>query len=568
MTAGGFVRGISLLFVVLVVATQPCAARVVINELYYDHPGTDTGYEFVELHNASVLPADISGAALEFHNGTGTTWALVWRAPPGTVIAAQGMYLVGGELVSPLPDAVISYALQNGPDAIRVLASDGTVLDLVGYGGLDDPLFVETNGVAAVALGKSIARALDGVDSDDNAVDFVPASPTPGRHNVAREDAALALASGERLRAARNHAGTERIAVLIENRGLASIAAGQVSLVLSDSTADGAVTLAVGSNRGDIASGGTERISVGAAIGDGYHWLVISAHYPRDERDDNNRVQVLRRVGRIPVLVSEVWSAPREGCPQFVELMNAGAWPVDIAGFTLRDERARPVAIDTDSLLLAPGEWIAMTADVARLAMCAPDAPKTGLVGVRGAWPTFNRSGGASADSAFVFDREGIVVDVVTYPAMPASSVGRSLERVDLFLHDGPAVWRVSDAPGGCSPALANRAFIDRPAPSGTIVVSPNPFAPARGDVLRISMTPAPPVARVDAWVYDLEGHRLVALGGATSFPALLIWDGSGGNGVGVRAGLYLVAVEMFQADGMRLGVERVVVGCASGAVP
>jgi hypothetical protein len=544
------------------------AARVVINELYYDHPGTDTGHEFVELINTGALPADLSGTSIEFHNGTGTTWALVWRAPPGTMLVPGGIFLVGGDLVTPAPDAVITYALQNGPDSIRLITFDGAVLDVLGYGGLDDPAFVEGLGAPPVPAGKSVARVLDGVDGDDNSIDFAAASPTPGRHNVARDDAALVLAPETPVRAAKTRPGAERVVVRVENRGLAPIAAGDVELLLSDSTVAGVVRLAAGRNAADIAPGRGERVVVSAVLDGGYHWLEVSARYARDERDDNDRVRVLRRVGRVPVLVSEVWSSPRAGCPQFVELVNVGSEPVQVGGFALRDERARPVVIDADSLCLSPGAWLAVTADVARLSECVPRAPRDGVIGVRGAWPTFNRSGGDVADSVLVFDREGIVVDAVAYPAVPSASAGRSLERIDLFLHDNPAVWRLSDAPGGASPAAANRAYLDRPAPAGDVVVSPNPFFPARGDLLRVAMTPAPVVARVDAWVYDLDGRRVAALGGVASFPALLVWDGRGADGAPARPGIYVVAVEMLGVDGARLGVERVVVGCARASLP
>ena len=562
---GGWLLRVLLLGMFVCVA-RPSDARVVINELYYDHPGTDTGHEFIELINSSIAPADISGAVIEFHNGTGTTWVPVWSAPPGTVMAPDGIFVLGGALVTPLPDAVIAYALQNGPDSIRLVSAEGDVFDTVGYGGLDDPVFVEGIGAASVTAGKSVARVLDGVDSDDNSVDFAAASPTPGRHNVAREDAALVLSSPAR--AARDHAGVERIAVLVQNRGLVPIAAGDVSLELFDSTASGTVSYEAGSNRAAIPPGSDERVVSAALLSPGYHWVDLVARFARDERPENDRVQVLRRAGRIPVLVSEVWSSPRDGCPQFIEWMNAGPDPVQITGFTLRDERARPVVLDADSLVLGPGEWMAVTADPDRLAACVPAAPRERLFGVRGAWPTFNRSGGASADSVVVLDLHGIPVDAVSYPAVPSSQAGRSLERVDLFLHGGSAVWRLSDASDGCSPAIANRAFIDRPAPAGEVVVSPNPFAPARGDVLRVAASPTAPVARIDAWIYNLDGQRIAALGGTTAFPALLVWDGRRDDGVAAPPGIYLVAVELFQADGVRVGVERVVVGCAAGPAP
>jgi len=565
MTTGG--RCFAVLILGALIA-RPCAARVVVNELYYDHPGTDTGHEFVELINAGPADADISGATIEFHNGIDTSWTPVWVAPAGTVLAVDGLFVVGGNLVVPTPDATTTYALQNGPDAIRLVDAQGRVLDTVGYGGLDDPAFVETMGAASVSAGKSIARALDGIDSDDNALDFIAATPTPGRHNVARRDPALVLDEGTAKRAARREPGSERTAVRVENRGLVPIAAGDIALEWADSSSAGVARAAAGTNHFEIAPGANERIPIAIPLTGGYHWIGIELHDARDERAGNNRVELLRRVGRIPVLVSEVWSAPREGCPQFVEWMNAGDAPVDVTGFSLRDERARPVVIDADTLVMQPGAWIAVCADRARLVECVPGTPRESTYGVRGAWPTFNRSGGTQADSIVVLDRYGIVVDAVSYPALPASAAGRSLERIDLFPHDGAAVWRVSDAADGCSPALANRTFIDRPAPRGRVVAEPNPFVPARGDVLRVSTTPAADVTRIDVWVYDLEGRRVAALGGTTSFPALFVWDGRRDDGVNAPPGLYIVATEMFRADGSRVRVDKVVVGCAAGGFP
>lgn len=566
MTTGG--RVLFLCFLLCAISLRTCGAIVVINELYYDHPGTDTGHEFIELINTDGSLADISGATIEFHNGTGTTWALVWRAPAATTIAADGLFVVGGNLVVPLPQAVITYSLQNGPDAIRIVDAEGQVLDTVGYGALDDPAYVETMGAAKVAAGKSIARSLDGVDSDDNSLDFIEAVPTPGRHNVARHDAILVLEDGVAVRGARAKPGVEHIAVRIENHGLVPVAAGDVTLELADSSGGVVDLFDAGTNLHEILPGQSERVTVTADLSRGYHWLSITLHDDSDERPDNNRVELLRRVGRIPILTSEVWSSPRDGCPQFVELMNAGNEPVDVTGFSIRDERARPVAIDVDTLMIAAGEWIALAADPDRLAECVPAAPTARLFGVRGAWPTFNRSGGAVADSIVIFDRYGIVVDQVSYPAVPSAAAGKSLERIDLFLHDGPAVWRLSDAAAGCSPAEPNRAFIDTPAPRGQVVVAPNPFAPARGELLHVTATPDVTVSRIDVWVYDVEGHRLAALGGTTSFPALLVWDGRRDDGVSVRPGLYIVATELFGVDGARMRVDKVVVGCAAGASP
>ena len=112
-----------------------------------------------------------------------------------------------------------------------------------------------TRAALALTAGRSVARILDGVDSDDNSVDFAAAAPTPGRHNVAREDVALALAPGTAARAARAQPGRESIAVLVENRGLREVPAGAVLLEIIDSTAAGVSVSAGPANRAAIPAG-------------------------------------------------------------------------------------------------------------------------------------------------------------------------------------------------------------------------------------------------------------------------------------------------------------------------
>ena len=539
------------------------AARVVINELYYDHPGADAGHEFIELVNDGGGAVDLSGFTIEFHNGSGTGWTAIWHADPGAILAADALFVIGGELVTPVPDVVLALSLQNGPDAIRLTAGDGSVLDVVGYGGLDDPAYVERRGVPVVAAGRSIARRLDAADSDDNAADFAAAVPTPGRRNVARHDVSLALAPGTPARAAAPARGAGRVTVTLANRGRVAVEAGAAVVNVSDSSAAGVFAAGSAANRAMMAPGEAELLGFTVPLDPGYHWLRFDARYASDEREDNDRAIALRRAGRIPVLVSEVWSAPPDGCPQFVELMNAGDAAVDLGGFSLRDARARPVVLAADTLLLAPRAWLAVSADADRLVRCVRGTPDAGVIGVDGSWPAFNRSGGAVADSVVLLDALGIPVDAVAYPPLPAGVAGRSLERVDLFLHDGPAVWRVSDAPAGSSPALANGAFVDRPAPEGEVSVHPNPFVPAAGEILQVTIGPSAEVARVEVRVYDTGGRRVATAGAASSFPAVVVWDGRRDDGGVARPGLYVVACEAWRADGARAGVHKVVVGCA-----
>ena len=557
---GGRPLSVFVFFLPIIIAAPAASAGLVINEMYYDHPGADGGHEFVEFMNTGDLPMSLDGVVLEFHNGSGEGWTLLWQAPGGLSLDAGALFVLGGELVAPVPDVVLSISLQNGPDAVR-LVRGAEVLDVLGYGGLDDPLYVETHGVAVVTAGKSIARTPDGRDTNDNSADFVAAAPTPGRRNVALHDVALVIPAETPVRSARVRAGTERIAIEIENRGLADVAAGVVEIAVRDSSELGISDGVTARNVGVIAPGDRERTVVAISLaGAGYHFVEIIARYQIDERTNNDRAQLLRRVGSPPLLVSEILSAPRAGCPQFVELYNAGSVPLDLTGFSIRDTRLKPAYIASDSVIIAPHEFIVITQDPEVLHSCAHVSARVFDVG--GTWPSFNKSGGAFADSVVVMDEFEIAVDAVAYPGLKTSQTGFSLERVDLFATEvaRAAVWSLSREPGGSPGRMSVSALAA--APHAACDVSPNPFQ--AGDLVRVAIASMDGVASVSVRVYDSSGKRVADIGRASLFPAVLLWDGRAADGEMVRPGILVLACESFSADGARVGVEKVVVGCAS----
>ena len=107
-------------FFLPIITARAAHAGLVVNELYYDHPGADGGYEFVELLNTGDASLSLDGVVLEFHNGSGEGWTVLWSAPPGLALAPGALWVLGGDLVLPAPDMVVGISLQNGPDAIRL----------------------------------------------------------------------------------------------------------------------------------------------------------------------------------------------------------------------------------------------------------------------------------------------------------------------------------------------------------------------------------------------------------------------------------------------------------------
>lgn len=180
------------------VRVEADARGLVINEVDYDQPGTDT-MEFVELLHTGSSSLDLGRFALVLVNGaTGTEYRRVMLS--GT-LAPGGRVLVANAAVT-APPGVLRFALpdntlQNGdPDGIALLdVTTGRLVDALSYGGridaaritgLADPVsLVEGTSTSARDGGSgSIGRSPDGRDTDDAASDWraLP-TPTPGAPN-------------------------------------------------------------------------------------------------------------------------------------------------------------------------------------------------------------------------------------------------------------------------------------------------------------------------------------------------------------------------------------------------
>ena len=166
------------------------ASNVVISQVYGGggNAGATLTNDFIELHNRTAAPIDISGWSVQYGSATGTTWQTT--ALTGT-IAAGGYYLVqqamgaGGTTPLPTPDVTGTIAM-SGTAGKVALVSSGTALsgacpvgfvDLVGYGAANcsetAPTSATTNPTAAV-------RANNGcTDTDNNAADFTITAPSP-----------------------------------------------------------------------------------------------------------------------------------------------------------------------------------------------------------------------------------------------------------------------------------------------------------------------------------------------------------------------------------------------------
>jgi predicted extracellular nuclease len=164
-------------------------AAIIINEIDYDQPGTDTA-EFIELFNNGTSTVSLDNYTIGLINGSNSSNYRTIDLS-GYNISSDGYFVVCGD-ASQIANCDYSFTttsgwLQNGaPDAVG-LYDDTGLLDSLSYEGTLSP-FTEGNPVSFNDSNTdilSIARILNGIDTDNNALDFQSGCVTPGTANIA-----------------------------------------------------------------------------------------------------------------------------------------------------------------------------------------------------------------------------------------------------------------------------------------------------------------------------------------------------------------------------------------------
>jgi hypothetical protein len=184
-------------------AANACLPAVVINEMDYDQPGTDTA-EFIEIRNNDLTAVDLSTLSLEFVNGSGGGAAQYRLFTLSAVLLAPGDYFVlcANAANTPNCDQDVTPEtdlIQNGaPDALA-LRFGATLIDAVSYEGNTGAPYTEGSGTGllddGVSATQGIARCADGVDTHVNNVDLSLRSITPGAANNCVTDVPPTVAS-------------------------------------------------------------------------------------------------------------------------------------------------------------------------------------------------------------------------------------------------------------------------------------------------------------------------------------------------------------------------------------
>lgn len=168
-------------------ATADCTstANIRLNELLSNPGGSDDGLEWIELYNSGTAPVDVSGWIVR--GSTKSTGGNDVELPEGTIIEALGFLVIGAG--GTVTDEVSLGNGTNGDGAYLVCGD--YLIDSVVYGDSNGDKLFDDSGVIATSLAVvpgedvSLARRLDGVDTDLSADDWTESSTnTPGSANL------------------------------------------------------------------------------------------------------------------------------------------------------------------------------------------------------------------------------------------------------------------------------------------------------------------------------------------------------------------------------------------------
>lgn len=509
---------------------------VVINEVLYDPLDADYGLEWIELYNASAVDINLEGAMIL---AGGNSFQHVFTLPH--YILRAGRYLLIGEYLISSAIFTTDLSFQNGgseTDGIRFVAPDGSFTDTVLYDSPNTHALPDDSGNPGASFapdapeGHSLARILDGQDSNDCAADFLSeAHPTPGLPNHVYVDYALvnpqtSLEQGE-----------WRLSLWVQN--------------LSQITTPDIAELLVQLDGAQLATDLVHPIPAGDSLSYSYqipihdeqnHLLEVSLDLEDDPLLSNNHLSLpLLQELLLPPLINELMYDPATGRQEWIEI-----W---LPSVPLRGDYIIEDAADHSFGFSLPdaGGYYVLCGNSLQLLTEYLNCPAQSAIDVED-WATLNNEG----DTIYLYDSEFNLLDQMSY-AGQAAEQGKSLER---YLDAGQQTqWRQSLDPAGATPGRPNSQSAPQPDFSGILRLEGSPFNPRAGKKITLLFQLPAASNRVNCTVYDRAGNRVRVL--ADNHPVAaqgsLLWDGRDSAGKYLPRGLYIILWEARAESGGKI---------------
>ncbi len=153
----------------------PAHAALVVSEIMYNPPGTNTGQQWIEIANTGPSSVDLGAKDIRLYDASGNH-LLKPYAGAGTVLPAGGVAIIAKDPLTFLNDFAnfsgtllkSSFTLSSTAGIIGILQTDGTILAQAKY----------NSSLGAAGDGNSLQRLVTQGSNDEGS--FTPAAPTPG----------------------------------------------------------------------------------------------------------------------------------------------------------------------------------------------------------------------------------------------------------------------------------------------------------------------------------------------------------------------------------------------------
>ncbi|MDZ7860203.1 MAG: lamin tail domain-containing protein [Candidatus Krumholzibacteriota bacterium] len=539
-------------------APSICAEGIVINEIYYDHPGSDTGHEFVELYNTGEEAVNLNGFRIEFLDGRTGGSETYFSFIDNIYLASQELIFAGGQYCVPTPEFTAMCGLQNGPDAVRLIYN-GSIVDLAGYGELSLSALYESKPAVDVDAGFSLSRKPDGRDSENNNADFVPSSPTPGEKNFFRTDLELSIKNDELFPCANAPVSLD---IELKNCGLENFSC-PVHICVAAVSKDIREKIAVISNKEALKSeevfGYKHDFSV-SGFSDSVSVLAFIEE-DEDQNTGNDSACVSFYISPRDLVINEIMYRPDDGSSEWIELYNTGDNCVNLRGWFLSDANRAGKLISSSELLIAPGRYLLLAQFPEGLKETLSDG-NIAIHDVEGGWPVLNDYSTPSSPEVIIMkNRRDRIEEKIEYHNITEEERGRSIERFSPFVCSlvKGGLWHRSAAPCGSTPGKENSSFNGLSAITEKLRISPNPFSLSRDGELVISGKARSRDSGFLVRIFNMEGMEVIRLAGEKNGADYfsLLWDGLDSEGRAVVTGLYICVVEYFGLGGSVCRIEK-----------
>lgn len=506
-------------------------SNIVINEIFYDPIGSDTGNEWIELYNNGDTDIDLEGAIIQV---AGAEYSDKFTFPH-YILRAHRYVLIGEQNVT---EAIFTtnLVMQNGDtgtDGVRYVSPDGTYTDTVLYDSpntshlTDDDNAIGSSFAPDVAAGCSLARIKDGYDTNNCEEDFIEESnPTPGLPNRVQIDY-----------------GIEGIFLNEDTNPPLLIAAIYNYSIADDDTIT--IVLQVSLNGQLLQEFDIEPLLAGdnyafsepidlpdAASGTLSAYLFL---YNDVNPANNTSVTYLNNAQPLTLCVNEFVYNPESDNQEWIELYIP-PFVCSSDEITIEDAADNTAQITLPSLC---SQYLVVCRDMDLLLERYPNCPAVSILEVS-SFPVLNNEG----DSIILKDNHGVVLDSIAYLGN-SHKKDYSLERV--INADSTVIWQYSYDEARGTPGQPNSSA---PPPStleeGHIKLLCSPFNPLANETMHLQYNFGDDSNSINCYVYDLQGKKIFTIASdlAIGSTGELVWHGKDKHGKPFDRGIYVLLVE------------------------